>query len=80
MAPVGSFHANGFGLFDMHGNVEEISRAVPGVTGVRATFPYLRGGSFHHPAWRARSSFRFSQGAEYKDFFIGVRAAREIQP
>ena len=72
-AAVGSFLPNRFGLFDMHGNVEELCR-----NSTRSE-TYLRGGSFYHPAWRARSSFRFANNAEFFAFYIGVRASREIQ-
>lgn len=54
-APVGSFAANGYGLFDVHGNAAEVAvRTVPG----REPQLELRGGSWHQGAAAARCTSR----------------------
>lgn len=86
-SPVGSFGANGYGLYDMSGNVWEwcwdryaAGTYVTGATdpkgAVSGTFRVLRGGSWNNNAFFARCSRRSdnSPGDAFLD--IGFRPAR----
>ena len=91
-APVGSFQPNGFGLYDMHGNVFEWCRDagfnydVKPRKGDGLRFDrsggqggrITRGGSFAWPSALARSAFRYFDLPDTKDGNLGVRAAREV--
>ncbi|MFH0944888.1 MAG: formylglycine-generating enzyme family protein [Planctomycetota bacterium] len=92
ISPVGSFRANLFGLFDVHGNAWEWCRdrygpfSIPPRPGdglriddlTRSNERKRRGGSFYHPARYARSSFWARSPPSLRDFSVGVRPAREL--
>ncbi len=91
-APVGSFAANAFGLFDIHGNVFEwclgeigdYAGPVRAGDGLHQKILYadhqaLRGGSFGFPAALARCSSRGTHGPTVRNTDSGLRAARAIR-
>jgi formylglycine-generating enzyme required for sulfatase activity len=88
--PVGSYAANTFGLFDMHGNVREWVEdlwhdsyadapldAIPWTTG-HSAMRVVRGGAWRDAAWFLRSASRGRAGAGERCNFIGLRVARDI--
>ena len=88
-APVGSFAPNGFGLYDVHGNVREwcldskgsygSERAGDGRNAVAASsFRMARGGSFDLPAGPARSAARWGRASTSRVNNLGLRPARLI--
>jgi len=83
---VGSYKPNSFGLYDMHGNVDEWcedwygdypKRAVTDPKGpATGEHRVLRGGSFGFTESFARSSFRTSYDPTFRYSFFGFRLAR----
>jgi formylglycine-generating enzyme required for sulfatase activity len=85
--PVGSFPANAWGLFDMHGNVWNWchdwfdARSYTRNPSNAALRPHgglvrvNRGGSWHSPAWRCRSAFRGNCGPTSGSNRLGFRVA-----
>ncbi len=91
-APVGSFRPNGFGLYDMHGNLWELvedcwndsyegapTDGGPQLSGM-CTERVLRGGSWNFEPVDIRSASRGSYSATGRSDFFGFRVARAIAP
>jgi formylglycine-generating enzyme required for sulfatase activity len=84
-APVGSFAANGYGLFDMAGNVAEWcqDRYEPLRTGgpfKPGVLRLLKGGSWLSGPRNLRPAARQSAPPSYADGYIGFRVVRLPQP
>ena len=89
-APVGSFAANAFGLFDTAGNVwewvEDCShdsyQGAPNDgsawAGRNCDRPVLRGGSWVDSPWFLRSANRFRYDSGSRIIFVGFRVARTL--
>ena len=85
-APVGSFTPNKWGLYDMHGNVNEWcsdwygeypSVTVSDPTGAagKGSARVIRGGSWAYNAGGCRSAFRINFTPDSRSFYLGFRVA-----
>lgn len=89
-APVGSYLPNGYGLFDMAGNVYEwVDGWFLGYTADPSTQPIndgmggsriCRGGSYHSSPFDLRVTRRRQIGGGSPNFAIGFRCAMDAQP
>jgi len=83
---VGSYTANNYGLYDMHGNVNEWcwdrfgnygSGSQTDPTGaVTDSAPVVRGGSWYNAGWSLRSAYRYNDSPGNRNSYFGFRLVR----
>ena len=91
-APTGSFAANGFGLFDAHGNVWEWTEdcwngSYEGAPGDGSAWlsgdcvgRVTRGGAYNYGPGYLRSAMRLKIFSGFRSYFVGFRVARTTAP
>jgi formylglycine-generating enzyme required for sulfatase activity len=89
--PVGEKKPNGFGLYDMHGNVFEWVKddwhanynSAPSdgrawIDNPRGSLRVIRGGSWYYGAQDCRSAYRFSSSPDNRNSDLGFRLSRSL--
>ena len=92
-SPVGSFAANRFGLYDMHGNVMQWVEdcphrdyegapqdGSPWIEGADCSLRVIRGGAYSSNPQALRSAFRSAFSTAKNRYFIGFRVGRTLTP